>query len=94
MNKVLKKWTALLCAAVCGVGCVASLAACQDKGMDKGQDKESGKEVVTEVGKEVTVYMPDGAPALAMAGLMYEDKEDDGVSYYVTKADAIASTAL
>ena len=40
---------------------------------------------------EITVYMPDGAPALAMAGLMHEDTEDDGVSYYVTNAGQIAS---
>ncbi len=75
MKKVLKKWTALLCAAVCGVGCMASLTACNKD----------------EIDREVTVYMPDGAPALAMAGMMFEDKEDDGISYYVTKADAIAS---
>ena len=28
--------------------------------------------------KEITVYMPDGAPALALAGLMAEDTADDG----------------
>ena len=41
--------------------------------------------------EEVTVYMPDGAPALALAGLMAEDKEDDGVTYRVVSADLIAS---
>ena len=75
MKKVLRKWTALLCAAVCGVGCMAGLTACNKDKMDR----------------EVTVYMPDGAPALALAGMMFEDKEDDGISYYVTKADKIAS---
>lgn len=40
---------------------------------------------------EVTVYMPDGAPALALAQLMHEDKEDDGVTYQVVAADLIAS---
>ena len=75
MKKVLKKWTALLCAAVCGVGCAVGFSACGEDAIDK----------------EVTVYMPDGAPALALAGLMYKDLADDGVSYFVTKADAIAS---
>ncbi|MBE5744877.1 MAG: ABC transporter substrate-binding protein [Clostridiales bacterium] len=40
---------------------------------------------------EITVYMPDGAPALAFAGLMHEDTAEDGVSYYVTNAAQIAS---
>ena len=41
--------------------------------------------------QEITVYMPDGAPALALAGLMAEDTADDGVSYNVVPATAIAS---
>ena len=53
MKKVLKKWMALLCAAVCGVGCAVGFSACGEDTIDK----------------EVTVYMPDGAPALALAGL-------------------------
>ena len=40
---------------------------------------------------EITVYMPDGAPALALAGLMHEDTEDDGVTYRVVDASQIAS---
>ena len=40
---------------------------------------------------ETTVYMPDGAPALALAKLMSEDKPDDGVSYYVVDAKTIAA---
>ncbi len=40
---------------------------------------------------DITVYMPDGAPALALAGLMYEDTEEDGVSYRVVDATQIAS---
>lgn len=75
MKNFVKKTMALVCAVMCTVGCVASLTACEKDTIDK----------------EVTVYMPDGAPALAMAGLMANDKEDDGISYYVTKSDAIAS---
>ena len=75
MRKVLRKSVALLCAVVCGAGCAVGLSACKEDTIDK----------------EVTVYMPDGAPALAMAGLMYKDTETDGVSYFVTKADGIAS---
>ncbi len=41
--------------------------------------------------EEITVYMPDGAPALAMAQLMKEDAEDDGVTYKVVKSDLIAA---
>ena len=36
--------------------------------------------------EEITVYMPDGAPALALAKLMAEDTEEDGVSYNVVPA--------
>jgi NitT/TauT family transport system substrate-binding protein len=75
MRKLLKKSVALVCAIMCTMGYAASLTACKKDTIDK----------------EVTVYMPDGAPALAMAGLMANDTEDDGISYYVTKADAIAS---
>lgn len=41
--------------------------------------------------RDITVYMPDGAPALAFAGLMAEDKPDDGVSYKVVDATQITS---
>lgn len=40
---------------------------------------------------DLTVYMPDGAPALALAGLMYEDTEEDGVEYRVVKSDLISA---
>ncbi len=40
---------------------------------------------------DLTVYMPDGAPALAMAKLMAEDTKDDGVSYKVVAPAKIAS---
>lgn len=33
--------------------------------------------------EDLTVYMPDGAPALALAKLMAEDTEQDGVTYRV-----------
>lgn len=40
---------------------------------------------------EITVYMPDGAPALALAGLMHGDSADDGVTYRVVDAAQIAA---
>ena len=40
---------------------------------------------------DVNVYMPDGAPALALAGLMAADTADDGVNYRVVDAKLIAS---
>ena len=64
-------------ALVCALGCFAGCFGSSDSGNDVLED--------------VTVYMPDGAPALALAQLMYEDTDEDGVEYYVTKADAIAS---
>lgn len=41
--------------------------------------------------RELTVYMPDGAPALAMAKFMAEDTQADGVSYQVVAPAMIAS---
>ena len=41
--------------------------------------------------EEITVYMPDGAPALALAKLMAEDTKEDGVTYNVVPASLIAS---
>ena len=38
---------------------------------------------------DITVYMPDGAPALAFAKLLHEDKAEDGVSYFVSNAGSI-----
>ena len=40
---------------------------------------------------EVTVYMPDGAPALALAERMAKDTEEDGVTYRVVDASVIAT---
>lgn len=40
---------------------------------------------------EIAVYMPDGAPALALAKLMHEDTEDDGVTYRVVDSSLISS---
>ncbi len=38
---------------------------------------------------DITVYMPDGAPAIAFSGLMDGDTDGDGVSYRVVSAAAI-----
>ncbi len=38
---------------------------------------------------EVTVYMPDGAPAMAFAAMMKDDKADDGVTYKVVEPKLI-----
>ena len=39
--------------------------------------------------KDITVFIPDGAPALAMAKLLSEDTENDGVNYTVVSATGI-----
>lgn len=41
--------------------------------------------------EEITVYMPDGAPALALAKLMHDDTDKDGVSYFVVDAKTIGA---
>ena len=73
----MKKILSVMTALVCTLGCLTGCFFGKDSGADKLED--------------ITVYMPDGAPALALAQLMYEDTEEDGVEYYVAKADAIAS---
>ena len=40
---------------------------------------------------DVQVYAPDGAPALALAKLLAEDRADDGVAYTITSADKITT---
>ncbi len=40
---------------------------------------------------DLTVYMPDGAPALALAGVMAADTEGDGISYRIVSPTEIAS---
>jgi hypothetical protein len=38
---------------------------------------------------DLTVYMPDGAPTLAFTKLMYEDTEEDGITYKVVAPNLI-----
>ncbi len=45
-----------------------------------------------EEGDELFVYMPDGAPALALAKLMAEDEAEDGVTYRVVSPSLISAT--
>ena len=40
-------------------------------------------------GQEIQVYAPDGAPALALATLLQEDTQSDGVTYTVVNATTI-----
>lgn len=40
---------------------------------------------------EIVIYMPDGAPALALANLMHEDVENDGITYRVVAPTVIQS---
>ncbi len=45
----------------------------------------------TKKNTEFTVYMPDGAPAMALAKLMKEDTQKDGVAYFVVNPTTIAA---
>ena len=40
---------------------------------------------------DITVYMPDGAPAMAFAQMMLEDTDKDGVTYRVVNPSVIAT---
>lgn len=73
--KKVQKTIAITLAACLSLGLVA-LGGCGEKDIPAG---------------ELTVYMPDGAPALALAGMMAKDTEDDGVTYRVVNASAIAT---
>ncbi len=75
MKQVFSKIFTFVCAMVLTFGCATGFSGCQ-KDIPEG---------------EVSVYMPDGAPALALAGLMAEDTEEDGITYRVVKSDLIAS---
>lgn len=41
--------------------------------------------------REITVYAPDGAPALALAERLYNDKDDDGFTYRIVDPRLIES---
>ncbi len=47
----------------------------------------------SKAGEDLTVYMPDGAPAIALAEMMAADTEEDGVAYRVV-APALISTKV
>ena len=40
---------------------------------------------------EITVYMPDGAPAMAFAKMMLDDTADDGITYRVVNPSVIST---
>lgn len=64
-------------------------AAIPDESFYWNKDGVGGESVAPT--RECTVYMPDGAPALAMAKLMHEDSADDGFHYKVVAPATIAS---
>ena len=41
---------------------------------------------------DITVYTPDGAPALAIAKLLQDDRKDDGVTYRIVNPQTITAT--
>ena len=61
-----------------GLALTALLCACGFTGCK--QDKQ-----------DISVYMPDGAPALALAGAMANDTEDDGINYLVVDPNSIVA---
>ena len=61
--------------------CSLSMFACDF--IHGNEQKEQGED------KEITVYTPDGAPALSLAKLLHEDTESDGVTYNVVPATGI-----
>lgn len=67
----------------CKKSIAALLSACVLAGLALGGCNEREQ--------DLTVYMPDGAPALAMAKLLHEDTAEDGVEYRVVKPDLISA---
>lgn len=61
---------------------ITAMTACLTVGSLAGCKKET---------EEITVYMPDGAPALALAGMMQLDTAEDGVSFHVVKSEEIST---
>lgn len=61
----------------CLTAILTTVTACGITACDKNQD--------------FTVYAPDGAPALAIAKLLHEDTETDGVSYRVVNPQTVTS---
>lgn len=77
----MKKFFALFLSLLMLAGVTASLMAC---GGEKDDDKDKGTSV------QVSVYAPDGAPALALAQLMSEEMQFGGkVTYNVVAAETI-----
>ena len=70
-----KKMKKVLALVFAAAVCVSAFGGCK-----KGVDEE-----------EISVYMPDGAPALALAGMMAQDTKEDGVTYRVVDASTISS---
>ena len=75
-----KKWLAVALSSVMTLGMVA-FGGCAEDG--EGSDNSGAA--------DVTVYMLDGAPAMAFAKLMAEDTEQDGVTYRVVNPAVIAT---
>lgn len=77
----MKKFLTKLCAAVLAAVSVLGFASCGD---GNGSSSSGGNGDVN-----ANVYMPDGAPALAMAQMMSEDRED--CAFHVVDATTITS---
>ena len=75
MKKVLKILSVGLCGTL-ALGAFAGFFGCGNEGKQE---------------EEIIVCMPDGAPAMALAGMMVGDTEDDGVTYKVVDPSLIAS---
>lgn len=71
--------------AACLLAAVAFSSVCL-VGCGGGESSQSEENTLS-----VSVYMPDGAPAMAFAKLMQEDTAEDGVSYTVVNPSTIAS---
>lgn len=65
---------------------VSGFSACAGKGTSEDGGESGGATSPS----DAEIYMPDGAPALSMAKLMYEDTDDDGVNYHVVDSSTIS----
>ena len=76
MKKIALALCAVLSAVFMATGCVS-------------REKESSSDPSVIGPSNVEIYLPDGAPALAMAEQLHWDREGDSKHYYVVNAQTI-----
>ena len=74
----MKKFLAIALSALIFAVCAVFFAACAENGDETGNNNNGGNNGGTQQTVEADVYVPDGAPALALAQLMSEEMQFGG----------------